>query len=249
MLHWPNGVDVIRVGEIDSTNLEGHRLADKIEGPTWILAESQTAGRGRCGRSWTSPKGNFCATLIVPFSGRLQDAALMSFVASVALYDALAGIAEDGERLRAKWPNDLLLDDGKVAGILLETAGTGGRMRVLIGIGVNLATAPQVPLRYERSPRSVCLSDEFLMEVTPDRLLDHLAPAMDRRLGQFRVSGFDPIRQDWLRIAARLGQEVIFRTSDREIRGVFETIDSDGCAAVLAEGNRYRIAAADMLLR
>ena len=244
---WPQGIGLIQVGEIDSTNLEGRRLAASIEVPTWILAESQTGGRGRGGRNWVSPKGNLHATLVMPLEGPVRDAPLRSMIASVALRDALDGFLGGREGLKVKWPNDVLLDGGKVAGILLETAGQGDGIRILIGIGVNLLSAPGLPERSGRAPRPVSILGTTGRSIGPDMFLEGLARSFDRREMQFRASGFEPIRRDWLRWAWRLGREAAFSMERSTVRGIFETVDPDGCAVVLADGKRRRIAAADML--
>ena len=244
---WPQGIGRIDVGKIDSTNLEGRRLAAGIEVPTWILAESQTDGRGRGGRKWVSPEGNLHATLVMPLEGPVRDAPLRSMIASVALRDALGGFLDGRDRLRVKWPNDVLLDGGKVAGILLETAGRGDGIRILIGVGVNLVSAPELPGRSDRAPRPVSILEETGRSIGPTGFLERLARAFDSREMQFRASGFEPIRQDWLRWAWRLGREATFSMQRGTVQGIFETVDSDGCAVVHAEGRRHRIAAADML--
>lgn len=237
----------MHVGEIDSTNLEGRRLAAGMEVPTWILADSQTGGRGRGGRKWVSPQGNLHATLVMPLEGPVRDAPLRSMIASVALRDALDGFLDGRDRLRVKWPNDVLLDGGKVAGILLETFGQGDGSRILIGVGVNLLSAPELPERSDRAPRPVSILEATGRLIGPVAFLERLARAYDRREMQFRASGFEPIRNDWLRWAWRLGREATFSMERESVQGIFETVDTDGCAVVLAGGRRQRIAAADML--
>ena len=248
MAAWPDGIDRVLVGELDSTNLEGRRLADGIKRPTWILAESQTCGRGRRGREWVSPKGNFHATLVMPLKGPLRHAALRSMVASISLRDALGGIVGTGADLKTKWPNDVLLNGGKVAGILLETAGIGDRVCVLIGFGVNLVSAPHLPERSFRAPKPISLHDATGVSISPIGLLERLARAYELRESQFRASGIEPIRCDWVRHASGIGKEATFRMERSDIRGIFESVDSDGCAVVLAAGARHKIAAADLLL-
>ena len=244
---WPQGIGRTIVGEIDSTNLEGRRLASGIEVPTWIIADFQTGGRGRGGRKWVSPRGNLHATLVMPLAGSIRDAPLRSMIASIALRDALDGFIGGRDRLRVKWPNDVLLDGGKVAGILLETVGQAGETRILIGVGVNLLSAPELPERSDRAPRPISILEATGRSIGPTAFLERLARAFDRREMQFRASGFEPIRHDWLRWAWRLGREATFSMERQTVRGTFETVDSDGCAVVHAGGGRQRIAAADML--
>ena len=136
---WPDGYGRLVCESIDSTLSEAARRAPELTGPLWILAEEQTAARGRRGRSWATPKGNFAGTLMMRRVEAPGIAALRSFVASLALRRAFVRVTGDEGAFALKWPNDVLLNGGKVAGILLETIGD----HLAIGIGVNLA-----PLRF-----------------------------------------------------------------------------------------------------
>jgi BirA family transcriptional regulator, biotin operon repressor / biotin---[acetyl-CoA-carboxylase] ligase len=141
MAGWPEGVGRRVLAETDSTMAEATRIAPGLGGPEWILALRQTAARGRQGRAWAMPEGNFAASLVMRPACGPAEAALRSFVAALALRDAFvaAGVAEGD--LALKWPNDVLLWGGKVAGILLESLsdGRGGVAHLVVGIGVNLA--------------------------------------------------------------------------------------------------------------
>ncbi|MBK5928772.1 biotin--[acetyl-CoA-carboxylase] ligase [Rhodobaculum claviforme] len=205
--------------------------------PTWILALRQTAGRGRRGRVWVDPGGNFAATLALPLRAPAPQAALYSFVAALALHDALSGLVAP-DRLALKWPNDVLLDDGKLSGILLESMGQGAAVtRLAIGIGVNLAAAP--PPEPEAVP-PVSLLGATGHTVMAEAFLDRLAPAFAARQAQFQAAGFGPIRAEWLARAARLGQRVTARTTRETLSGVFETLDPGG-ALVLATAQGRRL--------
>ena len=122
---------------LDSTNAEALRRAAAGDvGPRWILARRQSAARGRRGRAWAMLPGNFAATLLARPPGPL---ALRSFVAALGLYDAMVAATGRPELFALKWPNDVLLSGGKLAGILLESGAAG---TLAVGIGVNLAAAP-----------------------------------------------------------------------------------------------------------
>ena len=143
MQDWPDGYGKRVLASIDSTNAEAARIADHLAGPEWILALEQTAGRGRRGRAWVNPVGNFAATLVLHPTEPPEVVALRSFVASLALYDAFVAVTGRPQGLSLKWPNDVLLNGGKVAGILLESVGMARDIRHIgIGIGVNLKEAP-----------------------------------------------------------------------------------------------------------
>ncbi|MFZ2469026.1 MAG: biotin--[acetyl-CoA-carboxylase] ligase, partial [Parvibaculum sedimenti] len=144
----PTGISLRAFAEIDSTNEEAKRLGEAGEpGPIWITAERQTAGRGRRGREWVSPSGNFMGTLLLRPQANPRKAAELSFVAALAVHDAVDGLLSPALRpdLKLKWPNDLLHGGKKLAGILLESSGiAGGELAWLaIGIGINLAQYPE----------------------------------------------------------------------------------------------------------
>lgn len=241
---WPEGYGRRILAEVDSTNAEGMRLAAELAMPTWIFAMRQVAGRGRRGREWSDPEGNFAASLVLRPLEPPQQAALRSFVASLALYDALSALAP-GADLALKWPNDVLLNEGKLAGILLEGSSLAGRMaHLVIGIGVNLAGVPD-PGKAGAVPAMSMLAGAGIA-VAPQQLLGHLAAAYARREAVFVRDGFAPIRADWLARAARLGQVVTARTMQGETVGRFETVDESGNLVLSTAGGRCAIPAADV---
>ena len=138
---WPEGVARHVLARTESTNAEALRMAPGLSGPAWILTHEQYGGRGRRGREWVMPAGNFAGTLVLRPKGGAAEAPQLSFVAALALYDALSDACGPSARLTIKWPNDVLLNGGKVAGILLESTGPE-LVSVAVGIGVNLAAAP-----------------------------------------------------------------------------------------------------------
>jgi BirA family biotin operon repressor/biotin-[acetyl-CoA-carboxylase] ligase len=219
----------IALPEIDSTNAEGFRRAASLSGPTWIVAGLQTAGRGRRSRPWSSPKGNFHGTLVLKPTEAAEVVALRSFAAALALREALVRVTGLAEGLALKWPNDVLMNGGKVAGILLESQGLGGPGAVLcIGIGVNLIAAPDAWQVEAGAVPPVSLLGETGLRVTPDAFLDALALAYAAWEARFTTDGFAPLRTAWLSHAARLGDTIRARTGSETREGVFETIDSAG---------------------
>ncbi|HEY9039837.1 MAG TPA: biotin--[acetyl-CoA-carboxylase] ligase [Roseovarius sp.] len=241
---WPVGYERRMLAEVDSTNAEGMRLAPVLEVPTWIHAARQLAGRGRRGRAWRDPAGNFAASLVLRPAEPPERAALRSFVASLALHDALSALAP-GADLALKWPNDVLLNDGKLAGILLEGSSAGGQMAYLvIGIGVNLSNLPEPGAAGAVPP--VSLLSGAGVQVAPEVLLDYLAAAYARREAVFAADGFAPIREAWLARAARLGQVVTARTMRDEVQGRFDDVDAAGNLVLSTPGGQRAIPAADV---
>lgn len=215
---------------LGSTNAEALALARAGErGPLWITAARQTAGRGRRGNAWVSVPGNLYATLLMTEPSPKELAPQLSFVAALALHDAVASVAPQlGPLLTLKWPNDLLLGGAKLAGILIEGE-SEPVFSVGIGIGVNCASHPADTVY----PATDLVSAGAL--VSPDRLLAALAASMAHRVEQWRRGdGFATIRADWLKRAAGLGQDIRVRLPEREFSGRFEGLDEAGRLLVAA---------------
>lgn len=244
---WPQGVGRRVLAEVDSTNAEAARIAHEITGPEWILGLRQTAGRGRRGRAWQSSTGNFAATLVMRVPEGPAAAAQRSFVAALALQDALSAATRKTEAIRLKWPNDVLLNGAKVAGILLESTGQGAALSPLcVGIGVNLSEAPdQASLEADAMAPTSVLSATGI-RITPEEFLDLLAPAFaawDQRLVTY---GFDPIRRAFLQHAARLGEVITARTARESLTGTFTDIDESGALVLTGAKGRVVLPAADI---
>jgi BirA family biotin operon repressor/biotin-[acetyl-CoA-carboxylase] ligase len=235
------------LGQTDSTNAEAARLAPSLTAPAWIMAHRQTAARGRRGRTWAMPDGNFAATLVMKPPERPEIVALRSFVAALALYDAFVAVTGRAEPFALKWPNDVLLNGGKVAGILLESAGQGaGVAHLAIGIGVNLIAAPAAGQVEPGALRPVSLLAETGTRVTPEDFLNALAPAYAAWEAIFTAQGFAPIRAAWLARAARIGQPLTARTGAETTLGTFETVDDSGALVLQTAQGRRAIPAADV---
>ncbi|MEM1432174.1 MAG: biotin--[acetyl-CoA-carboxylase] ligase [Pseudomonadota bacterium] len=242
-LDWPAGTGRLVLPEVDSTMAEAARRAPSLTAPTWIMAEVQTAARGRQGRAWRSTPENFAATLVMRPGGPAAAAALRSFVAALALRDAFAAALGDAAPFALKWPNDVLLNGGKVAGILLERLGDGA---LLIGIGVNLAVAPTSAEVEEGAVPPVAVADALGAAPTPRAFLDTLAPAFAARETQLVAQGFASLREDWLAHAARLGDVIRARVGADTYHGTFETVDDEGRLILRTAKGRREIAAADI---
>jgi BirA family biotin operon repressor/biotin-[acetyl-CoA-carboxylase] ligase len=244
---WPAGYDRRVFPEIDSTNAEAARLAPDLAGPTWLLALRQTAGRGRRGRAWADPPGNFAATLVMRVDGGAAAAAQRSFVAALALADALTQATGRPESIALKWPNDVLLNGGKVAGILLETAGQGGILAPLaIGIGVNLAHAPDAGALEPGAVPPTSVLPTTGAQLDPETFLALLAPAFAAWEARLTTHGFAPLRRAFLDRAARLGETVTARTGSDTLVGAFADIDPTGALVLTTPHGRRAVQAADI---
>lgn len=245
MAPWPPAVGREVHAELDSTNAEALRRAARGEpGPLWILAHNQTAARGRRGRRWAMPPGNFAASLLMRPAGRPAEAALRSFAAALALQDALAAATGRPERFALKWPNDVLLDGAKLAGILLEAGGTP--MALALGVGVNLAAAPEAAALELGAMPPVSLRAATGVAIAPEAFLDLLAPAFAAWEARLTAEGFAPLRAAWLTRAARLGEPILARLPGREVAGRFETIDPTGALVLGTPQGRVVLPAAEI---
>ncbi|MDR5651287.1 biotin--[acetyl-CoA-carboxylase] ligase [Ruixingdingia sedimenti] len=244
---WPEGIGRRLLAEVDSTNAEAARLAASGAGPCWILAGFQTGGRGRRGRPWVSPRGNFHATLLLHPEGPPDRVALLSFAVALALREALAGLTGLPQVFALKWPNDVLLNGGKMAGILLESVGQGrGVAHLAIGIGVNLIAAPDPGAVEPGALRPVSVLEETGLRIAPEALLDALAPALARWQARLETEGFAPLRAEWLAHAARLGEPIRARTGTAERQGIFEGIDAQGALILRTAAGVDTIPAAEV---
>lgn len=242
MTDWPAGYARHVFDSLDSTLSEAARMIPTLAGPAWLLALEQTAARGRRGRSWATPRGNFAGTLVMRRREAPGVAALRSFVTSLALYRSFVAVTGQADAFALKWPNDVLLNGGKVAGILLESIGD----HLVIGIGVNLAHAPGRDEVEARALKPVSLLGALDVDVAPEVFLDVLAAEYAEAEDQFTTQGFAPIRRAWLSHAARLGEVITARTMRDETTGTFEDVDENGNLILRTAAGRIAITAADV---
>ena len=221
-----SGARLVAFDVVDSTNAEARRFAERGEPmPVWLMAARQTAGRGRHGRNWVSDPGNLFVSLLLDCDAPPRTAGQVSFVAALAVVDTLHPLLPDAT-VQIKWPNDVLVDGRKIAGILLEShaAGAGQVRALIVGIGVNLASAPP-----DTAFPATCLAQIIGGAApSPRALTDRLDGHFFARYGVWTRDGFDPVRDAWLAAAAGRGENITARTAQSTVTGRFETISSDG---------------------
>jgi BirA family biotin operon repressor/biotin-[acetyl-CoA-carboxylase] ligase len=230
--------------EIDSTNAEARRRAEAGEGgPVWITAVRQTAGRGRRGRAWSTETGNLAATLLTTTDASPAEAAQLSFVAALAACD-LADTCLGSEAARLKWPNDVLVFGKKAVGILVESgARADGRLWLAVGVGVNLAHAPQAVER----PAASFAEHMAGPPPQPAAAMVVLADRFEAWRRLWATQGFAPIAEGWTARAHGLGERCEARLPNRTISGVAEGMDPDGALRLrLDDGSLERITAGDV---
>ncbi|WP_448501015.1 biotin--[acetyl-CoA-carboxylase] ligase [Sphingomonas sp.] len=241
-LHCSAGLVLIAictVAETGSTNADLLALArDGTAEGSWLRALRQTAGRGRQGRSWVSPEGNLYASTLVRLRPADPPAATLALLSGVALHDAVMVCAPGVAQLALKWPNDLMLGDAKLAGILLERAGDA----VVAGIGVNVANAPDLGDR-----RAASLAGQR-SDVDAAQLLETLAECFERWLKRWRGDGAAAIRAAWSDRAHSPGTPLAFHDiAGRRIEALFDGLTFDGAARLrLADGSVHVMHAGDL---
>lgn len=240
MMFWPEGIGRLILDETDSTQTQAY--ANRADAPLWVLARRQTSGTGRRGRAWQMPVGNFAATLAFRPDGPVQRRSLRSFIAALALRDALNNLTGQPALFTLKWPNDVLCRGRKLAGILLESRDDF----LLVGIGVNLVAAPSHATLEQGSTAPIDLLSACGQRIEPEDLLDALALAFDEREARLLAEGFAPQQAEWMRGAARLGEPIVARLANKEISGRFEGIDADGALLLATAEGLQRLPAAEI---
>lgn len=228
------------VAETGSTNADLIALAETGIGEgLWLRAERQSGGRGRQGRVWQSPTGNFYGSTLVRLRAVDPAPATLALVAAVALDEAV-GVHTHAAALMIKWPNDLLLGGAKLAGILLERAGNA----VVVGIGVNLAHHPD---DLDRPVTSLAAHGPA---PDPATFAETLAECFARWLARWRGEGLAPVRDRWLARAHPPGTALAASLPDGErVEGLFDRLDEGGALILrLADGSVRAIHAADVFL-
>ncbi|HSV28142.1 MAG TPA: biotin--[acetyl-CoA-carboxylase] ligase [Candidatus Omnitrophota bacterium] len=229
----------IRLDSVGSTNDEIRRLALSGAAADFLVvsAISQSAGRGRRGRAWVSPAGNLHFSMLLAVDG-LATAAQLGFAAAIAIVEALTDLVP-GARFTAKWPNDVLMDGRKVAGMLLEPVGENW---LVLGIGIDVAACP--PPDAVLYPVAALAHAGFA-----GTDLDVLAAFCARFapwVGRWRAEGFGPVRDAWVACARGIGAPVVVRLDGETLTGLFAGLDAEGALLLDAGSNVRRVMAGDV---
>jgi BirA family biotin operon repressor/biotin-[acetyl-CoA-carboxylase] ligase len=245
----PAPARLLHLSATDSTNAEAMRRA--LAGapvPLWVVADRQTAGRGRSGRTWASEAGNLFASLALTTACPPAVTGQLSLVAGVAAVAALRKAAggDPPAGLRLKWPNDILIGTAKTGGILIESTvlRPGGERLAVIGIGLNLASVPDALGRTATSLSAHGLS------LSPRQALCFLAEAMDDWLKTWNdARGFAEVRQAWLGRAGPLGEPLAVHAQDGLVSGRFAGLDEEGALLIAeSDGGERRFTYGDVML-
>jgi BirA family biotin operon repressor/biotin-[acetyl-CoA-carboxylase] ligase len=229
---------------LDSTNAEARRRAEAGEaGPVWITAKTQTAGRGRRGRAWSTGEGDLAATLLMVTDAPPVQAAQVSFLAALAAAD-LADTCLGPGAAQLKWPNDVLVYGSKAVGVLVESgARPDKRLWLAVGVGVNLA---RHPADVERPATSFA---EHMAGRPPQPIeaLQILAGRFESWREVWESQGFAPVAAAWTARAFGLGKPCEAHLADRTLTGVAEGLEPDGALRLRLDGGAIeRITAGDV---
>ncbi len=253
-LKLPPAYTLVALDEVDSTNEEARRRAESGAVPgTLVWARSQRRGRGRRGRVWSSPPGNlYCSALLCP-NAPLAEAVKLSFVAGLAVGEALSALLPGGARIGHKWPNDVFVGGRKASGVLLQSVSLGGNHDwLIVGVGINVASYPRDlardparDLAYAATSLRAEGSDATVAEV-----LEAYVWRLERWLERWRREGFAPVREAWLARAEGLGGPIEVRLGDETLRGAFADLDPSGALILhVRGGGRRAISAGEVFLR
>ena len=220
----PHGYRLLHLDEVDSTNAEAlRRAAGGERGPLWVWADSQLRGRGRQGRPWESRTGNLYASLLLALPVSASASAGLSLAAPVAVRATLKALLPSNVPVDLKWPNDVLLPDGKVAGILLESIAGGASTLVVIGCGINVRDAP-AGTRYGATALA-----RHGIDVSAQHVLEELARQMDDVLRLWNYGkDFETIRRMWLDAGTGIGARISIKAGGETVEGIFEGLSTDG---------------------
>jgi BirA family biotin operon repressor/biotin-[acetyl-CoA-carboxylase] ligase len=224
-------------GRISSTNDEAHRLAASgAPHGTVIQADEQITGRGRLFRMWLSPPGNLYMSVILRIGLSPARTAEISFLAALAVADTVRTLLPQQNRVHLKWPNDVLVNEAKISGILLENANDA----IVLGIGLNILWAPQ-DISYGATAivaNGGVASADDARDVLLDRLADYLA--------LWQSEGFDPIHRAWLDRTCPIGATIHVNMGRKVINGKFAGLGTDGALFIETEGGVRRVIAGDV---
>lgn len=231
------------VSETGSTNadlLQRLRSGEAVPEGHWLVTDRQTAGRGRQGRRWLDAPGNFMGSTAVRLHARDPVASSLSFLAALAVYEAVLPGLSDPAALMLKWPNDVLLGGAKFCGLLLERE----RDHAVIGIGVNLAAAPAVEGRTVKA-----LSGNGPAP-SRDAFAQTLAAQFALELQRWREFGSEPVMRRWKAAAHPPGTPLsVHDAAGERITGSFDGLEEDGALRLrLADGTTHIVHAGDVTL-
>lgn len=246
--HLPPDWRVMHFDSLDSTNAALKRIVeqDDVHEGLVVWAGTQTAGRGRAGRTWSSPRGNVYVSILVAAPENTAHAPELGFVAAVAVRECILELPRHNAsepKVSCKWPNDVLIEGEKVCGILPELATDDAKGSwIVLGIGINLKAVQLDPAAYPPTALSV-----HHIDTTPAHALTVLTRSLHKWLGEWRGKGFASIRQHWLGCGPDIGANVAVGLPEGAVSGAFMGLDEDGALLLDTRKGQRRIVVGDVL--
>ncbi len=237
---------LLELDVVDSTNEEAASLArDGAPAGTLVWSKSQLEGKGRRGREWISPSGNLYLSLLLRPDIQLAQAPQISFVAAIAVFDTLCFMLPQTAKIHLKWPNDILVDGKKVAGILLESSASSTMLDwLVVGVGVNVASSPG-----KVSFPATSLHESGAPHANVESVLKHFTDSFKRVMEEWSKKGLAPVRKRWLKYAWCLGEEIEVKAEGELLRGRFADLDASGALILeLGDGEKRVLTAADVIM-
>lgn len=222
----PFGTDVRYFEKCDSTNTLAVDAGNKGEkGPTWFVAGQQTAGRGRRGNTWKSYDQNLYSSYLFRPNVALSELAGLPFIVSLAVRDTFIALGCDSKDVHCKWPNDVLIDEKKANGILIETSAASGQLSefVVIGIGLNLNGYPK-----DNEYPATSVSQQLSSKIDVASAFKVLSHVLDIRLSKWTPSDISMVTAEWSKSAWGIGTRRLIKTTNESFNGTIVRLESDG---------------------
>ena len=246
-VNLPSPFKLITYDSVDSTNEEVKRLArDGAPEGIVVWAKEQSSGIGRRGRKWVSSVGNlYCSILLRP-ACLANKAMQLSFVTSLCIAEEVDYVLPKSAIVNCKWPNDVLVEQRKISGILLEsqTEPQGDIDWLIIGIGLNIKSFPE----NVEFPATSLIHEGAKKDISAEIMLESFSHQFLTSYIRWKKLGFEPVRRAWLCRAAWLGEKITVRLEREILKGEFKDLDKDGTLIILHNGDERRIAAGDVFV-
>ena len=206
---------------IDSTNVEAKRLIenDKINKATWIIANRQTSGKGRNNNKWVSEVGNFYGSYVLPINLDHRKIPFISCVTSLSVYDAIKNLLPNNDLLKIKWPNDILYNDAKLAGVLIENSLSKSKSFSIIGIGINLKNSPNI-----NNHKTISIKSIIDNEVMPKDIIGTLDSNINNYLNILNSDNVSKLIRLYKNNCWKMRDQVRFLHNNIEFEGILDDI-------------------------
>jgi BirA family biotin operon repressor/biotin-[acetyl-CoA-carboxylase] ligase len=242
--NWLRHYNLLIFDQIDSTNEEAKRLVKEGVCSDFVIwAKSQTGGRGRSGRNWVSNPGNLYLSILLFEKDHIKYNAELSFVVAVAIGEMLYKILPKDKIINYKWPNDVLINDKKISGILLESLLIKNSLNpshLIIGVGINVESTPL--LKNQANYLATSLFEESIEDVDVNKVIDEFMKSFICWLNIWEKEGFSSIRKKWLERCKAIDEVITVVFGNNRISGIFKDITESGALRViLAGGQEYLI--------